>query len=153
MSKTTANDVADFLLYFAHDHGDTLTNLKLQKLAYYAQAWFLALNNEELFNDEFEAWVHGPVCVTLYHRFKRARWNPITENPEKPNLDEDICNHLQEVFSVFGKYSAFDLEQMTHSEDPWIHARGHLALDEASRSIIPKESMLQFYSAVAESEE
>src|ERR1700730_5842497 len=33
--------VADYLLVASRERGENLTNLKLQKLLYYAQAWFL----------------------------------------------------------------------------------------------------------------
>jgi uncharacterized phage-associated protein len=44
---------------------ESMTHKKLQKLCYYAQAWNLALHNSELFEDRFEAWVHGPVSPVL----------------------------------------------------------------------------------------
>ncbi|SOD16525.1 hypothetical protein SAMN06297164_0610 [Nitrosomonas ureae] len=46
MEKISHNTVADFFLYFAHEHGDYITNLRLQKLVYYAQGWYLARNKQ-----------------------------------------------------------------------------------------------------------
>ena len=47
-----------------------MTPLKLQKMVFYADAWFMALNDgEELIADRFEAWVHEPVARDLYIRF------------------------------------------------------------------------------------
>ena len=58
--RTTAEQVAEyFLLLVDDDAGDVMTNLRLQKLVYYAQAWRLAILDEALFEDDFEAWVHG----------------------------------------------------------------------------------------------
>ncbi|EOV0291184.1 Panacea domain-containing protein [Salmonella enterica] len=66
MSVTTLNKVADYLLRFARDHGDLMTQLKLQKMVFYADAWYMALHDgEELIADKFEAWVHGPVARAL----------------------------------------------------------------------------------------
>ena len=60
MAVTTLNSVADYLLCFAQEHGDVMTPLKLQKMVFYADAWYMALNDgEELIADRFEAWVHG----------------------------------------------------------------------------------------------
>ena len=40
---------------------ESMTHLKLQKLCYYAQAWYLTIYGQRLFNEEFQAWLHGPV--------------------------------------------------------------------------------------------
>lgn len=34
MAVTTLNDVADYLLHFAQEHGDVMTPLKLQKMVF-----------------------------------------------------------------------------------------------------------------------
>lgn len=58
----TCFDVADYFLTQSNEtqsndenSGDFLSNLKLQKLVYYAQGFFLALLNWPLFNEEIEA--------------------------------------------------------------------------------------------------
>jgi uncharacterized phage-associated protein len=142
---TTASAVADYFLNFLHDKGDLVTNLKLQKLVYYAQAWHLALLDEPLFAEEFEAWVHGPVQPALYQRFKVYGSTPITETPDRPSLPRTIERHLQDVLRVFGDYSAWSLERMVHSEDPWLKARGTLPADAPSEAIVQKDAMRAFY--------
>ena len=63
----TAAQVADYFLSLVdEDAGDSMTNLRLQKLLFYAQAWHLALTNRPLFEEDFEAWVHGPVIPSFY---------------------------------------------------------------------------------------
>lgn len=56
-------DVAEWFL-----HRKSFTHKQLQKLCYYAQAWHCALLNKTLFDEEIQAWVHGPVCPVLYSR-------------------------------------------------------------------------------------
>ena len=54
-----------------------MTHKKLQKLCYYAQAWYYALKNKRLVDSDFQAWSHGPVSPALYERFKSfkfVRW-------------------------------------------------------------------------------
>ena len=141
----TARQVANYLLKFAAEHGDCLTNLKLQKLLYYAQAWHLALYDSPLFDDKFEAWVHGPVIRPLYGHFKEFGWQPITKWGEPTGITASQKKHLQEVFAEYGKYSAWDLERMTHSESPWKIARGNLPSDVESRSLISEAEMKKYY--------
>lgn len=114
---------------------------------YYAQAWHLALRGERLMPARFEAWVHGPVCVPLYQRFRRYSWNPISESVEAPELPADVEKHLREVMEVYGGMSAWDLERLTHAEEPWRKARGALPADEPSTAVIEDEEMRRFYAA------
>src|SRR5450631_518283 len=58
----TARAVADYFLSLVDEEaGDSLSNLKLQKLVYYAQGFSLALTGKRLFDEAIEAWEHGPV--------------------------------------------------------------------------------------------
>ena len=153
MARTTANKVADFFIHFCHEHGDFISNLKLQKLVYYAQAWHLALYDEPLFNEPIEAWVHGPVIPELYRKFKHYGWEPISYEPDEIELDEHTKQHLIEIIDVFGGFTAYELEQMTHNEAPWVNARQGLAIDEPSNAIISHEDMRNYYKRIASQED
>lgn len=59
-----------FLSKVEEDIGDGISNLKLQKLVYYAQAYHLAMYGEPLFGERVEAWEHGPVVPELYREYK-----------------------------------------------------------------------------------
>jgi uncharacterized phage-associated protein len=142
------NKVANYFIFLHHESGDLITNLHLQKLMYYAQAWHLALKNKPLFVEDFEAWVHGPVLPSLYQRFKIYRWNPIGIKVKEPDLPTTTKKHLKEIVKVFGKFSAFELERMTHNEAPWKKARKGLPLDVNSSKIISKSSMKSYYSSL-----
>lgn len=142
-----STDVADFFIWRARETGEAITHLKLQKLVYYAQAWFLALNDEPLMDTRFEAWVHGPVCRELYGRFRGYAWQPITEDVQEPDLDAKTTAHLKEVWEVYGGFSALDLERMTHDEAPWQIARGELSADEACDAAIPEDTMRDYYQS------
>lgn len=149
MAIASVCDVADFLLCFSKKHGDVLTNLKLQKLLYYSQAWYLVIFGDVLFDEQIEAWVHGPVVYSVWDRFKVYQWSPITEEPRETNLPLRVKEHLIEIFRVFGKYTAYDLELMTHKEEPWKKARHGLPVDEASNNVIAVSDMKEFYLKLA----
>jgi uncharacterized phage-associated protein len=149
MAEITAHQVADYFIAFSRDVGDPLTNLKLQKLLYYAQGWYLALYDKPLFPDRIEAWPHGPVVPPVYGRFKRWRWDAIGDEIGPPDLPEDVRAHLEEVIRVFGGFTAFALEQMTHQEDPWKDARGDIPLDAPSNAVIQHDSLARFFKRVA----
>lgn len=144
------NDVASYFIWLANESGSFISNLKLQKLVYYAQAWHLALRDAPLFSADFEAWVHGPVIPDLYQQYKHFRWTPINEDASPDAVSDDVQEFLGEVAEVYFGCDAYTLEAMTHAEDPWIRARGNLEPDQSSSNIIKKEWMQEFYRSRAE---
>jgi uncharacterized phage-associated protein len=147
MAETTAGRVADYIIGFSHQHGDPITNLKLQKLLYYSQAWFLAFYDKPLFDERIEAWVHGPAVPPVYGNFKEFGWQPIGFHPEESGISPLVDPFLDEVMKVYSGFSAYDLERLTHSEDPWILARGDTPPDEPSNAVISHDSMKNYYKS------
>jgi uncharacterized phage-associated protein len=148
---TTARQVSDYFIVVSHEVGDPISNLKLQKLLYYAQAWFLAFYDKPLFDENIEAWVHGPVVPPVYGQLKVSglAWQPIMWAPDKPVFPESIEEHLIEVMERYGRFNAYQLELLTHSENPWRDARKGIPSDEYSNAIIPREAMRDFYRSLS----
>ncbi|MBQ3450856.1 MAG: SocA family protein [Selenomonadaceae bacterium] len=99
---------------------DFISNLKLQKLLYYAQGIYLALYDEPLFEAPIEAWQYGPVVEAVYQKYKDNGADGIKnfKNPEE-NFSETEESTLQFVQNAFGQFSAWKLSDMTHEESPW----------------------------------
>jgi uncharacterized phage-associated protein len=129
--------------------GEAITQLKLQKLVYYADAWFLANFDKPLIKEDFEAWAHGPVVPTLYAKYRSYGWNALP--PETGvKVSEDLDGYLEAVFEEYGQYSAKKLEKMTHEETPWLEARGDLSPEAASSAKLSKVCMRNFYGSKIE---
>lgn len=130
MANHTASEVAKWFLAYnrdvlAEEGGEYISNLKLQKLLYYAQGSFLAVTDSPLFDDPIVAWQHGPVVESVYHEYKKNGSNGIPFNDDF-NFDtftNDENNLLKEVYETFGQYSAWKLRNMTHNETPWKSTR------------------------------
>ena len=148
MSKYEPSLLSDYLLFMSREEGEVLTNLKLQKLLYYSQAWHLALYDTPIFDEDFQAWVHGPVLRSQYNRFREYRWQPIMAEIEKPEIPRKIKDHLDEILAVFGVETAIALESMTHQERPWAEARGDIPDHVQSQNIISKDSMREYYKSL-----
>lgn len=149
----TAKKVAQYVIKFFHESEDLITNLKLQKLLYYIQGWHLGLHGKPLFNEDFQAWVHGPVQPAVYAEYKKYRWNPISEDVPEINFSENVIVHIEDVLKVFGIKTAYELERMTHHEEPWLMARGNIDHTEECTNIISKDSMQSFFSRLADEED
>lgn len=148
-----ASDVADwFLAHIDRSAGDVLTHLRLQKLVYYAQAWHLAQTEDAIFDEEIQAWAHGPVVPSLFEKYREFKFNPIPAPDTIPVFDDTTERVLESVLEVYGEHSAKALERMTHRELPWIEARSGLPPEARSNAVIPKKRMLSFYKEAAEAE-
>ena len=100
--------------------GDLISNLKLQKLLYYAQGAYLAIKGIALFDDPIVAWKHGPVVETVYYEFRSYGSSGIEyDGSDLPVFDDETKNILEQVYRVFGQYSAWKLRELTHCETPW----------------------------------
>ena len=125
---------------------------KLQKLCYYAQAWNLVFNGQKMFNGEFEAWVHGPVNRSLWNDLKGVGY---CESPKdyfsksaKLITGDATIGVLESVWEAYGRFSGFELERLSHTEDPWIEARGDLPDLAATDSKISIATMKNYYSSL-----
>lgn len=143
-----------FLSNIDRESGDSITHLKLQKLLYYAQAWYMVLTENEsepiLFEEKIEAWTHGPVVREVYNKYSEMRYNSIPSPNDNVVLDEETEEILQEVLRVYGKYEAKYLEELTHQEDPWKITRGDLPLEARCTKEIDRNIMLDFYRKMYE---
>ena len=119
--------------------------LKLQKLLYFAQGVSFCMNDEALFPEQFEAWVHGPVIPSVYHKYKKYGYNPISLVYDCVGLTEDQLNVLRYVRDTYGKHDGRHLEQMTHAQDPWLYARQGLDPDERNDKRIPTSLIADYF--------
>lgn len=149
------NLTADYVIsaMLADEGQGTLSNLKLQKLLYYIEAWHLGIFGTRFYDPEehFEAWVHGPVNRTIYNRFIQSKYlySDITladRQDTNPTLSKDDKEFVDYILENYGKYSGMELETMTHNEMPWKEARNGLGVFDACNKIIPFESMKSYYS-------
>lgn len=148
------NDVADYIILqaTAEESRSSLTNLKLQKLLYYVQAWSYGINQRPFFSngEQFQAWIHGPVNRTIYNRFEQTKllYSELTMNDRRQDakdLDDDGKEFVDFILENYMKFTGVQLESMTHKEDPWILARKGLDPTARCETIISPESLIKFY--------
>jgi uncharacterized phage-associated protein len=137
--------IAKFIL----QSSDRISNLKLQKLLYYAQGWHLGIKGVPLFPERLEAWVHGPVQPSMFQEYKTFGWMTIEKPTDHISLIPAAEKHIRDVLKVYGKYSGDQLERLSHSEKPWLDARAGLSPDTPSKNVITPESMRDFFAAKA----
>jgi uncharacterized phage-associated protein len=118
-----ASEIAHVFLRLSHPEcGDLISNLKLQRLLYYAQGFHLALYDAPLFSDPIEAWNYGPVVPSVYREYNHHGSGalPVEHSTDiHQHITDEQLNLIQEVYEVYGQYSGLKLMHITHQEDPW----------------------------------
>lgn len=134
-------DVCRFIIKYSNDNGQSVSNLKLQKLLYFIQAYYLQTKNEPCFREKIEAWNFGPVVRRAYMAYKQFGGMPI------PTMDSEIiqldphnifnfqrvpCNYnvlskedkeaIGTLLDAFKDFSAAYLVDITHQQSPWVDA-------------------------------
>ncbi len=137
-----AIDIAKYFINELHPEP-----LKLQKLLYFAQGFSYAFYDKELFNDDFEAWVHGPVIPSIYHEYKSYEYNPIDLNYNLKEFNKDVIDLLEYVKKNYAKYDGKYLEEITHREEPWLLSRTGLDPDERSDKTISKSNIAAYFTS------
>lgn len=129
----TPQHIANYFLNRASDEGRGLSPMKLIKLIYIAYGWYIALTGKKLFDEEIQAWKHGPVIPSIYHEFKHYKSNFIDEDasafdldtfketiPFVSPVDNEVNLILDKVWLAYKDFSGIALRGKTHEEGtPW----------------------------------
>lgn len=128
MALMNVMDVADFFISTANDgepeEDDGITNMKLNKLLFFAQAASLQRFGKPLFDAPLEAWKYGPVVKDVYRTFKGYQRDSIAKVARPfdwKTLSPDVLDLLCDVYRAYARdYSATGLMRMTHKPGtPW----------------------------------
>lgn len=159
-------DVAKYIGLSLILKGLSVSPLKLQKVLYYVQSWNMVIfgRDNTLFAQAPQAWVNGPVYPEIYYEYKdkvpnmcdhldetkfgtdRANISKtLQELAEKLKFSEDQIELLDSIFMLYGSKSQNDLIFLTHSEKPWVEARGSLSPFQRSEKSISLDTMYSFY--------
>lgn len=150
MRTLTADEVADYLIALAHERGEGVNNMKLQRLLYYAQAWHLARHDRPLFDAKFEAWISGPVIPALYWRFKPFGIRDLPVPSDRPRFDPRTTAFLEEATSEYLPLDEWELGDMSSRETPWLNARGGLDDGDPCTTELSEADMRAYFRHLAD---
>ena len=124
------------------EHGDTISNLKLQNMMYYQQGFHLAYFGTPLFDEDIVAWQYGPVVPSVYKEYKSFESNSISTSKEGISLSDDEEELFNNVYEEYNQFSAVALMKMTHEESPWKTTE--------INSVISRDKMMAFFKTQIE---
>ncbi|MDR1039734.1 MAG: DUF4065 domain-containing protein [Deltaproteobacteria bacterium] len=153
-----------------------LTHLKLQKLLYFAQGWYLAYHNAPLFEDPIEAWKYGPVVRSVYYALNDRRKNEVITEPIEgyvlqgenykvigtPGMsfrDDGTEVFMVSIWKNYSRMNPWELVSISHAkESPWDRVSKSLEVsyDDAgvgwgigfSSTVIPVELMKSYFKSL-----
>ena len=113
-------DICNYIILYCRKKGYEITNLRLQKILYFVQAFFLQETDAPCFNADIEAWDLGPVVPDAYHFFKKFGASPLRVDNQfilSKILEEDR-NRINEVVDLLSSYTTYQLHNITHNQKP-----------------------------------
>ena len=123
--------VANSIIRVAKNKGvNDLTPMKIQKLMYFAQFFYLKnFEDGALIDDNFVRWKLGPIIPSLYYQLKNYGSNPVDDyirqlSPDYEAIvymmskkDSTSWNFLDQVFDTFGHLDGIALSALIHRKD------------------------------------
>ena len=119
MKKLKAIDVARYIVWRASENGTPISHLQLQKILYIVFGKVYKTLKRELFEEEFYAWVYGPVVLEVYDEY--CIYSAATITPLRPpNVsieDATLKAVIDSEIDIRSKQPAFQLVDETHRKD------------------------------------
>lgn len=143
--KYSVHNVAGYIVEYCNKHYLCITNLRLQKLLYFIQAYFLMKSNGErvAFNEEVEAWDLGPTVPCIFHQYKRFGSGQIPFNDKSYSgiFSDDERKMIEDVILHFKDKSSIYMMEVTHNQKPWKEAYNKQNLER----VITKNSIYEYF--------
>jgi len=151
----SASVIARFFVRKGIENKQYVTQMKLQKMVYFAHGLHLAMHGKPLVNEEFEAWKFGPVVPDIYSTYKQ--WGSAMINQDNDDVlmwalnrtDSDVlADSVEEAINMTWEItkdvSGFRLSEWTHADGgPWKQA-----YKPYYNCPIPNESIQQYFKAI-----
>ena len=116
-------DVAQFLFdEYKKMSGETIDEMKLHKLLYFAQRENLAMTGEPLFPETLHGWKYGPVSPLV-----RGLLSDDGIVEETNSVSDTSAYLLKNVLAQYGSIASWKLSALSHGECSWQRARSGLA--------------------------
>lgn len=139
-----AMDVASFFIEASlTDYGDPATNLRIQKLLYFAQGWSLVKLGKPLFSEKIETWDIRPVIKSVYKNLQTHGADSIMNSGDfkLSKFKKEEISLLLDVFMKYRNDSTSCLASITHKNwSSWYKAyhegagnRHEISLDEMKK--------------------
>lgn len=140
------------------EEGNYVTQMKLQKMVYFAHGYHLAKYGTPLINEDFQAWKFGPVVPEIYQSYKLYGSDYIIDaglarNTAKPlTFSDSASDAIAYTWRITKNLSASQLSRWSHAQgSPWatVYDEGNSSLPIGNAAIKDYFQKLVFSSTAA----
>lgn len=155
-------DVSRHIINYSEEKDYGVSNLKLQKLLYFVQAYFMLEKKDHTpcFHEKIETWDFGPVVPEAYQEWTKYGscdipliesymvidrdniWNSYRVQYHDDIIDKDDKKLIDRVIDRFADYTATDLVSLTLCQRPWMEA-----YVEGQNNEITTDAIRRYFSA------
>lgn len=116
--------IAKYIIKRCNENSIIISNLKLQKILYFIQAEFLVVTDSPCFQETIEAWDFGPVVPEVYYEYRMygSASIPCEDYNEQFMINPNDIEMINGIIDECAQFSAYQLVNITHKQDPWINA-------------------------------
>lgn len=154
-----ASALAKYVISYVNLNAKTqfkgITNLKLQKILYYIEGYYMARYGYSLYPALIEAWRFGPVLPSVYYEYaifgaESIILSPAEEEEAIEAFDRNVIDDEKKelINSVIRQKMDMDVWQLvdaTHKEEPWLQATDN---GKQFGGIMTKRSIMLYFRAI-----
>lgn len=120
-------DISKYIIYYSNEKNYGITNLRLQKVLYFVQLYFMKILGTRCFGASLVAWDFGPVVPEIFRKYERFGGGQICDyrNPHVTfgnKIDRQI---VEGVIDLLSSYTTSRLVEITQNQYPYQHAFGN----------------------------
>lgn len=143
------SDIEAVALYVLNSRYE-ITNMSLQKLLYYIEAFAQILLGKRIYDDRCEAWTYGPVYPSIYEKYKSFGKSQIVvdEIDLTDSLDESVRTVIDFVLGNYAIYNGVTLKDLSHAESPWKDAHAGYGQKEHCTEQISHEAITEYFTNI-----
>lgn len=153
-------DICRYIINYSNEKEYGVSNLKLQKLLYFVQAYYLCFSHskERCFREDIEAWGSGPVVPSAYCEYAAygcgsipeihsyfvygtSLWNTVRVPYSSEMIYKRDKAIIESVVDKFADYSSVDLMQLTQNQSPW-----KMAYRQGTGTVISDECIRRYFT-------
>ena len=118
----SAFDISSYIIEYSNEKQYIISGLKLQKLLYFVQAYFLIQKKEPCFREKLIAWNFGPVVVEVYEKYKEYGSLDIPKDRAGAyyvdEADKELIKYVVDAFAYFPATTLTDtaIEQLPYQK-------------------------------------
>lgn len=132
-------DVAKYIAKkYRIEKGTAIDEMKLHKITFFIQKESFLRLGKEMFNEDFQGWKLGPVCVEI-----RRNFSSIVEFNEEVYFEDENREIIEFIYNKYKDMNSYKLSHLSHLEYSWIKSRIGIQAGENGNITISKQDIYE----------